>query len=373
MVWVICMRLLLGCFLAAGLLGQTWRFDLARYEAPAGWKEERGRDAISYTHIAQGTFCKIELYNSREGSGDVFAEEWKQLVQSVFTAGPAPRPVSGVTPGGLRYLEGRGAVKFANAGMWGRLMVFQAEGRVASVFVVASNEAAMAARDGTVQAFLGSLRFGGGSSASTVPASSVGVAGVYMGFRPVRLGGAEMGPRWYVFFKDGRVYEDLPPEGLWEFSGGNAAYWGKYQGGQIARAGARVTETVVEGNGRMTVDGTQFVKCAGVDGLRLEGAWTSFADANDPALMQIPVGRRPLIRFSRDGRFVDEGVFGSILQGYGDAPAGQGTYEIREFSLVLRYAGSEVRRVAISGLLAADPAVKNEVLFLGRAQFNKRR
>lgn len=350
------MRLLLGCVLAAGLFGQTWRFDLARYEAPAGWKEERGRDAISYTHIEQGTFCKIELYNSREGRGDVFAEEWKQLVQSVFTAGPAPRAVAGVTPGGVPYQEGRGAVKFGNTGMWGRLLVFQAEGRVVSVFVVASSEAAMAARDGAVRAFLGSLRFGGGSSASVVPASSLGVAGIYMGFRPVRLGGAEMGPRWYVYFTDGRVYKDLPAEGLLGFSGGNAAYWGKYQGGVP-----------------LTVDGTQFVKCAAVDGLRLEGAWTSFADANDPALLQIPVGRRPLIRFSRDGRFVDDGVFGSILQGYGSGPAGQGTYEIREFSLVLRYAGGGVKQVAFSGLQGADPAVRNEILFLGRAQFNKRR
>lgn len=356
------MRLLLGCFFAAGLAGQTWRFDLARYEAPAGWKEERGRDAIAYTHIEQGTFCKIELYNSREGRGDVFAEEWKQLVQSVFVAGPAPRAVAGVTPGGLPYREGKGALKFGNTGMWGRLLVFQVDGRVASVLVVASNEAAMAARDGAVRAFLGSLRFGGGSAASTVPAASVGVAGVFMGFRPVRLGGAEMGPRWHVFFKDGRVYKDLPAEGMLGFSGGNAAYWGKYDGGPAAAAGER-----------MTVDGTQFVRCATVDGLRLEGAWTSFADANDPALLQIPVGRRPLIRFSRDGRFVDEGVFGSILQGYGDGAAGQGTYEFREFSLVLRYAAGRVKQVAFSGFQGADPAAKNEILFLGRAQFNKRR
>ena len=87
----------------------------------------------------------------------------------------------------------------------------------------------------------------------------------------------------------------------------------------------------------------------------------------------MPVGRRPIFRFSRDGRFADEGVFATFLKsldGKGDE-AGAGTYEIKDFTITLRYSDGRVKRLALTGLLGGDPAARNEILYFERSRFNK--
>jgi hypothetical protein len=87
---------------------------------------------------------------------------------------------------------------------------------------------------------------------------------------------------------------------------------------------------------------------------------------------------RQVITLRKDGRFVDEGVFATFLhtkfggdQGV-DAP-GTGTYTIKAYTLILSYSDGRTHRVAITGLLGADPAKQSDIIFLERSRFNRRR
>ncbi len=123
--------------------------------------------------------------------------------------------------------------------------------------------------------------------------------------------------------------------------------------------------------GVLLVDSDTFHHCAGVDGLRLEGAWTSYMNPNDPALDQLPQGQRPIFHFSRDGRFVDDGMFAVFLTPH--MPAGSGNYDVKDFTITLRYSDGRVRQAAITGMLGRNPAKNSDLLFIARSQFNKRK
>lgn len=195
-------------------------------------------------------------------------------------------------------------------------------------------------------------------------------------------------PRWYTFFADGQVLEDIPREGLAGFNRERSktelrdtGYWRTFtyngSSGTIVNPNSRFTEALVsQGPGKMKIDSDLYTQSRPVDGVRLNGVWTSYADPNDPSLSQLPDGGRPIFRFTGDGRFVDEGVFAVFLTNPLDPSqdgAGNGTYEARDFSLILRYSDGRTRQIAFAGMLGADVATTNDIIFLGRAQFNKRK
>lgn len=389
---------------AVACLGAT--FDVATFTPPSGWQAQTSPTYVSYSHIDQAAknFCMIAVYNSRVSSGDPareFATEWKEIVQAGFTAGPAPRASAGEMPSRLRFVEGAAMARSGANPVLVELITFGAAGnRVASVLIVATDRKAFDARGPAIRDFLESLRFAGegpvSGSAPVPPASGAapkasgnGVVGVWMGFRPTMPGSYELQPRWYTIFEDGQVFEDLPRNGLLGFDRNSSRanpnerpYWGTWQfqggSGQIAKPGVRFTERLtLESQNLLVIDSDRFSRCASVDGLRLAGSWTSYSDPNDPYLAQRPVGERPVFTFTRDGRFVDEGAFAGFLKSFGtdgtSLAAGSGTYEIRDFTLVLRYTDGRVLRAAFSGMASGDPAVKNDIVFIGRARFNKRR
>lgn len=385
------LTLLIG---VAPVLAQTQSFDIATFTAPAGWKAEQRQGYITFTSIDQSgrTFCMLALYTSTTSTGDPggdFEQEWKNIVQKVFTAPEAPAPSLGRTSSGLSYREGGSTVTQGGNTLYAQLAVFGMGKRTTSVLSVATNHAALDARGAAIRAFLASLRFAAQPAAGTKPPSPRpgGLAGVWMGFTQM-YGSYEPSPRWYTFFADGEVFEDLPGEGLAGFSASASKasadlrdYWATYhfEGGSgfIAKPGVNVQTTIQAVTpDRIKLGIDTFYRCASVDGLRLQGAWTSYADPNDPNLDRQPEGARPVFRFSKDGRFADEGVFATFLHMYSNGNedrAGTGTYEIRDFTLILRYADGRVKQVAFTGLMSADPAVQNESVFISRSRFQARR
>ena len=122
---------------------------------------------------------------------------------------------------------------------------------------------------------------------------------------------------------------------------------------------------------QVKLDINSYYRCADVDGLRLEGAW---ATCSAEILAKLHVGERPCFRFRKDGSFTDEGAFAWVLKRYGDTipnDAGSGTYEIKDFTLILHYTDGHVRQVAITGMMNADPASNDKVLFISRMAFPK--
>jgi len=226
-----------------------------------------------------------------------------------------------------------------------------------------------------------------------VPWRGTGVVGVWMGMVSQRMMSPGMGsytpePRWRVFFADGDVFTDLPDAGLQAFdraaskAGPRAGYWGRWtmtgNKGHAQKPGENFGTTIaLVGPDKIELDGLGYLRCGDVTGLRLEGAWTSYADPKSPDLDRLPVGRRPVIHFTRAGRFTDDGLFATFLRSGGadqdrlDAP-GDGTYEAADFTLVLHYADGRVRREALSGFLGADPAKTNDIITVRRSLLRRR-
>jgi hypothetical protein len=227
------------------------------------------------------------------------------------------------------------------------------------------------------------------SAARDVPATAAtrgtDIAGVWASYR--KLGVADRYTwNWLVLFDDGESVMSLPLKGL---QGLNRAAekqlsraWGTYtwdgQRGAVARPGVNVATRLANGQkaGELLVDDAVYYRCAPVDGLLLDGAWTTYANPSDPQLDAIPYGQRPVLRFLRNGSFRDEGVFAATILKYDDlsvstAP-GDGTYAVRDFSMVLRYRDGRVRQLGLTGFLGLDPRKDADKIFIGRIEFNRR-
>ena len=218
--------------------------------------------------------------------------------------------------------------------------------------------------------------------------SAGGLSGVWMGFKQLQLlGNYAPDARWMTFFDDGQALDNIPRAGLEGFdrnaskaNGAERPYWGTYSyrdGAGVFKKlnGGLDTRIKLEKPGQIKLDDFySYYRCPDVGGLRLEGAWAGYGDPDDPRWRSVPIGQRQVFRFGSDGRFSDEGVFATLLTAEGGSSAngpGSGTYEIRSFSLILHYADGRLKKVAITGLLSANPATQNSILFIGRARFNK--
>jgi hypothetical protein len=217
---------------------------------------------------------------------------------------------------------------------------------------------------------------------------SAGFSGVWMGLKTLFGSGSYTPqPRWVTLFDDGQAFEDLPNDGLLGFDRrashadpNRAAYWGTWsmqgRAGAIQKPGVLPTKITVEGPDRIKLDSTLFYRCAPVTGLRLAGSWTSYADPSDPGLARQPVGRRPVITFTSDGRFTDDGVFATFLtsragEGHARDQAGSGTYRLEDFTLILTYADGRTRHEAFTLLLGGTPAQSLNVVYIRRSRFNR--
>lgn len=387
---------------ASPLAAQTQTFDAASFTPPPGWAAAQDRDHVTFTFIdsAARTFVMLAVYNSTPGSGNGekdFSSEWNDVVGKSFSAGSAPRSMAGQSRAGLKFHEGGAQVRQQNGEpSYVRLLVFPAGQRRFSVMLIATNEKALEARQPAVQSFLESLRLASPSATTAKPAEPVGgsaaprpgsgITGVWMGFKTY-TGDYEPHPRWYTFYDDSQVFEDIPRNGLAGFNreaskadSGQKNHWGRYTfangAGSIAKPGVAYPEVLQsEGADKLKIDSFHFYRCQDVNGLRLQGAWTSMANPNDPALDRFPVGQRPVFRFTSDGKFSDEGVFATFLKS-GDPrqdAAGTGVYEVRDFTLVLRFSDGRVKQLAITAMLGANAAASNDTLFISRSAFHKRK
>jgi len=416
---------------AAAASGQGLTFDIASFTPPAGWQQEKAADHVTFTQVDNqaGTFCMFAVYSSRPADAEPsagFAAEWQALVASSFATRSVPAPTREVTPVGQTFLAGAAAVSRGDTPYVVELVVMLAGARLQSVLAVAPTEEVLGAYQSALADFLASFRYPSQAAAAppvpkaapTPPAPKVakppvvsageaaaangagappdlgsirgkGIVGVWMGFKTV-MGKYEPEPRWVTFYDDGQVLKDIPREGLDGFDrrastadANQAAYWATYtwdgKSGSITTPGVRYPIALkAKSASQIYLDSDLYYKCIEVDGLRLQGSWTTFSDPSDPALDQREPGKKPLITFTLDGSFVDEGVFASYFDAYSSTdPAqsrsGTGTYELRRFSVILHYADGRTRKLAITGVSGGSPAPSARIIFLSRSRFNLRK
>ena len=197
------------------------------------------------------------------------------------------------------------------------------------------------------------------SSRVKPPASSRPVAGVWTG---ISMFGGLLKVAYVNFYPDGRVYFGSRPP--WPGFHGldceadalrSQAYWGTYRfngkRGVVSLPGRR-SRFPMRLEGRNLVITThrtphRFIRLRTVDGTRIDGRYrvrlssTSFAS----------------LRFTRGGGFVDRGVLKALDHDTyafraSDRP-GRGRYEIRDYSLILRF--DDGRRLALPFLGTSEP------------------
>ncbi len=219
-----------------------------------------------------------------------------------------------------------------------------------------------------------------------------GIVGVWINYLNLSPGmsNSSMTWNWRIFFADSKCMTNMPNGGFANLASGayfdtqrnNVEYFstGSYtfangHGEMNARANTKFIDKLqlLKAN-QLKIDGTTFTKSVAVNGQKLSGSFTTYADANNPTLLEQPIGNRSVITFFADGRFIDEGTYQVLLRDYSKDEAynasGKGTYELKDYSIILKFDDGRVKQEAFSVPLSYTLA-DAKIILIGRAQLNK--
>ncbi len=385
---------------AAALLSAAWlaahaATDIRMIAAPAGFTREAAGDHVAFTRTdpRANTFCQIAVYAPRAAKEPLareFRKDWQELAVQRSTA-DFPRTEDGALSDGSRWIAGEQQISGSGMKFLSRLYTIASSSEIVSLLVNSSHEAALKDCRPAVDRLLAALSQGAGpqpgKAVQSPAAGGAGIAGVWMSFKADFPRSSEPKPAWLVLFADGTALRTLPNGGLLGLDRAATraklpASFGTYSyangAGRVRLDGvdAKYDIKLAAGSkGQLLADNVAHQRCVDVDGLRLSGAWTSYADPADPALERLPAGQRPILRFARDGRFVDEGIFATFLHGSGGPAgdqAGAGSYALKDFTLTLRYDDGRVRNVGFTGFMGVDPRQDDKMLYIERSLFRRR-
>jgi hypothetical protein len=185
---------------------------------------------------------------------------------------------------------------------------------------------------------------------------------------------------WILFFNNGKSLTTMPDYGLHNYNINNetsAIDLGTYTfngaNGQNTKGQSTSSITLVSGK-ELKIDNRTFFKCAPVEGMKLSGTYTTYADATDPDLQTLPYGQNPKIVFDANGNFNDWGIYNTLLFNLFSDPAvaqaGAGTYEIKNYSILLHYADGRERQESINQFLSTNDANAN-IVYIRKIRLNK--
>lgn len=123
------MFLLLLCLLAistAVVPKQKQKFDIVSYQAPTGWKEEKGSAYVGYTKVEGQGFGQIALYRQSKSKGDIqsdFDAQWNELVAKGKTISEPEKTKPEIIKG-WTMIGGSGTWKLNGSGVATILTVF---------------------------------------------------------------------------------------------------------------------------------------------------------------------------------------------------------------------------------------------------------
>ncbi len=219
-----------------------------------------------------------------------------------------------------------------------------------------------------------------------------GIVGVWINYLNLSPGvsNSSMTWNWRIFFANGKCMTNMPNGGFANLNSGeyfdntrnNATYFstGSYSfansdGEMNASANTKFIDKLqLQKNNQLKIGSTTFTKSVPVNGLKLNGSFTTYADANDASLLEQPIGNRAVITFTSAGRFVDEGVFNTYLFDGATNPEagkpGSGTYELKDYSIIFKYDDGRVRQEAFSVPLSYTLA-DAKIILISRARINK--
>ncbi len=381
--------------LATSCTAQKETFDLVSYSPPSGWKKDQKEGYVVYSTTQQNSYCLIAIYKSAAGSNNIttdFASEWQHLAATPYHITAQPNLQEVEQDNG--WVSQTGGATFSNDGGNNILLLATSSGynKVLSIMIITNDTSYMS----SVGSFSASVTLKKPAVNEITNKPSTVLAGekaaVWMNIQSNALYGG--GGYWsftdpnrvkfYVVYPDGDYCSEMPYAGLQTFdktrskSSGERS-WGKFtmannSGSFISQYEniklKKISATKMEKQGYTY----PFYKCGPVDGLHFNGGWSSIPNwTKDPYYSQ--AGCRRVIYFTPDGHFDDRGIFVSDSRYPNrhpeDAP-GKGVYSISNFTLVLRYDDGRVIYKAFTGVADRDPAINDEVIYIGTNPFYKK-
>jgi hypothetical protein len=190
---------------------------------------------------------------------------------------------------------------------------------------------------------------------------------------------------WYykVFFSNGKSLDVMPRKGLYNYNlnaeqnlsiGHYTFANGKGSNYKSDQANVDDKLILLKPN-NLKIDNNTYWKAESITGLKLNAAFTSFSEANNPQLETLPYGEKPKITFYPDGKFKDEGLFNTYLFDKATNPTaaqpGNGTYELKDFSIMLQYEDGRQRQEAFVPAFGGSIFAAKIILMNNGAQINK--
>lgn len=396
----------LTLFSASAALGQTETFDYFSFATPLGFSRTYGQgyvDFIKYNEQRTG-YLQLTLYVSRPGTADLdneFISDWNSFVKSVTPSADPPVPQRGDEENGWKTIVGITPVQNPGGYFVQTLIVLVGHARVTSISVRVTDNTFQK----EIDSFLVNVHMLASPSTTQPPATvavidqkpaqehptgtgSRSVAGVWRGIgtystvsgttNAAGTGyssityGSSIKVTQVAFLEDGSFCSYLPPTGLIDYQTNRAQnpnYWGTYwfenNKGQI-RQGSTEYPIAVQ-DGKLLYDGIAFEKQPRNDHQKLNGTFTA---EPDPARWQGQTVKEPIVTFSADGSFSDEGAFYYVrhVRGYTqdnqDNNYGSGKYDIFNYTITFTY--NDGRRIQMTFLDFGPNQISLSNLFLSR-------
>jgi len=205
-----------------------------------------------------------------------------------------------------------------------------------------------------------------------------GITGVWQGVamsvgmsKPGAELGAEYKVKQLIFFSNGQAYfgTNFPTEGLdelntWMRAEVNRRDWGTYTfsngKGMVNLPYENIPVRMENGKLIITPNKTDhgFIKVNSVDGARFNGTYA----LSSKNMAGEETGKTPLISFTPDGKFTDNGALKILYHEYVDClnagkDPGSGTYEVKNHSVIFNY--TDGRKIKIA-FMDVDYDIKNQ-------------
>ncbi|MCC6737790.1 MAG: hypothetical protein IT452_01985 [Planctomycetia bacterium] len=347
-------------------------FGHMRFTPPDGWTATAYANGVrvSPAKLPEGGHLDITILEAVAWTGTLdegLERSWADFARisgldttNTVEGRPFQKRQTGTSFKGWDYARGEGYLRSADGDYYVNLMVVKIQGRLERI-AVASKQRSWRGRKtcyeapgygDAVQKFLFSIQFDDWKDPDRPPATlqGEGIVGVWTGLS-MTLG--KVGAGYAIFFSNGQVYygTKFPIHGLdrletwvqgemqqrlwgsWTFKDGQGVMKLPYQEAPMRMAGESLVLNTLQTDHK-------FVRLPSVDGARFDGIWAFTGETGKPA-----------IAFTPDGKFRDTGAVSILNHDYPlDEAPGEGTYEVRNYTLILRFSDGREYRIAFPGL-----------------------
>ena len=377
--------------------GNSGKFGTMMYTVPSGWKVTKypDGDILTPVEMPKGEFLQIWVQESMSFSGTMedalkkgyteIATKMQAAMMNDVNGGNYNKQTAKISFRGWEYIRCSGGIHLGSGDYppeYGLdLFVIKVNGRFEMVSITKSRKNCSYSTyyssdrlkyNNDIENFLFSLQFPDWKESVVKKgiATGDGIAGVWQGIsmsvgtpKPGAELGAELKVKQLIFFSNGQAFfgTNFPTEGLdelntWIKAENNRRDWGTWSfsngKGVLKLPYAGVPLRMENGKLIITTNKTDhgFVKTNSVDGARFNGRY----GLSSKNFLGEETGKTPLINFTSDGNFTDNGALKILVHEPVDClntakNPGSGTYEVKNYSIIFNYSDGRKIKIAFIG------------------------